>query len=62
MESKVKGLFFVGAHAVLPVRPREPDNPSDKQHSDDGIHLVKVFADGAPIRAKFEAAKFLRLQ
>src|SRR5580693_4068025 len=42
-------LIFRCAHAVLPVRPREPDYSCRQGNADDGVELVKILAQRAPV-------------
>src|SRR6266404_9675086 len=37
------------------MRPDEPPDPAQQQNSDDRIELMKVFAERAPVFAKFHA-------
>src|ERR1035441_4725193 len=48
-------MLLRGAQPILPVRPEEPDDPAQQQNSDDGVELMEVLAERAPVLAEFHA-------
>src|SRR5882762_994404 len=47
--------LFSRAHAVLPVRPDEPNQADGERNADYQVELVEVFAQAAPVLAKLHA-------
>ena len=44
-----EAMLLGGAHPVLPVGPRKPDNSNDQDSENNRIELVKVFAKLTPV-------------
>src|SRR5438445_8666106 len=52
---RLRACLLLRPHPILPVRPHEPDNPNCQQRADDGIKLVEVLAQTAPVPAQHHA-------
>src|SRR5450755_3741562 len=46
------GKLFCDSHAVLPMRPREPNNADNKYDENYGIEFMEILAELAPVLAQ----------
>src|SRR3974390_2393149 len=53
--SNPASLRLADTHPVLPVRPQEPHYPRNQAHPDDGVELVEVLSQRAPVLAQLHA-------
>src|SRR6266478_4781695 len=49
INGKRRKLLLSSRSAIPPVRPDEPTHRGHDQHSDHGVELMKIFAEGAPV-------------
>src|SRR6266446_6014264 len=55
INGKRRKLLLSSGSAIPPVRPDEPTHRGHDQHSNHGVELMKIFAEGAPVLTEFHA-------